>query len=520
LIAALIRELFNIGQDADADAALEQLSGALRALGSSLGDSEFRYQLGSLAGVLGFPILNDPLQSPDPERRRDRTFLSLERLLLNVSSVTPLLIVLEDLHWADTLSLSFIERLVRRAGDNQTADRCALFLSVTRPAEVAGSDLASLLERIAQPPHLTLALRSLDMEESGFLVRDLLEGTDLPHDVLSLILERAQGNPFFVEEILRSFIDDGTLAREPDTGSWTMTRTVAEMNVPHAVQGVMAARLDRLPPEDKHIARRAAIIGRTFWQRLLAEVAAADTSAETVDVEGPLSHLEARQLALRLGESQAVEDWEWAFRYVLAQEVAYDSVTKAVRRRVHAKVAQWLEANAVGQTESSIPLIAYHYAQADVRDKAVIYLRQAGDQAAAHFANDDAIGTFGQALELLGRVDQEPVWIRDQRYALLLGREAVYALLGQREEQAADLVALARLAEESENDTWRGEVALRQAAYYEAISEFVSAQMAAHRAATWAEEASEPRQHIKALIAEARALWRQTNTNCVAKSRV
>jgi predicted ATPase len=299
LVADLMRELFNIGQDADSDAALGQLSDALRALGSDWSESEFRFQLGSLAGVLGFPILDDPLQSLDPERRRDRTFLSLERLLLRVSGATPLLIVLEDLHWADALSLSFLERLVQRAGDNHEGDCCALLLSVTRPAEDADSDLGNLLARMGESPHQTLVLRCLDAEECDCLVCGLLEGADLPEDVLSLVLERAQGNPFFVEEILRSFIDDGTLTREKNTGRWKMTRTVAEMHVPDAVQGVMAARLDRLPREDKHIAHRAAIIGRTFWERLLAEVTAAEVAAETADVEGPLSHLEARQLVLR-----------------------------------------------------------------------------------------------------------------------------------------------------------------------------------------------------------------------------
>jgi class 3 adenylate cyclase/tetratricopeptide (TPR) repeat protein len=509
LVADLMRELFNIGQDADADAALGQLSDALRALGSDWTESEFRFQLGSLAGVLGLPILDDPLQSLDPERRRDRTFLSLERLLLRVSAATPLLIVLEDLHWADSLSLSVIERLVQRAGDNHTGDRCALFLSITRPAEEAESELSDLLERMSQPPHQALVLCSLDTEECGCLVGGLLEGADLPQDVLSLVLERAQGNPFFVEEILRSFIDDGTLTRETDTGLWKLTRTVAEMHVPDAVQGVMAARLDRLPPEDKHIVHRAAIIGRTFWERLLAEVTAAEVAAETADVEGPLSHLEARQLVLRLGESHVLEDWEWSFRYVLAQEVAYDSVTKAVRRRVHASVAQWLEDNTVGRTESSIPLIAYHYTRADIRDKAVTYLRQAGEQAAAHFANDDAVDYFTRALALLDRVDAEAAWIREQRYAVLLGREGVYALLGRREEQAGDLTILRDLAEEGADARWRAEVALRYAAYYEATSEFKRAQVAAHEGAAWAEEASEPRQRVKALIAEGRALWRQ-----------
>ncbi len=508
VIADLMRELFGVGSDVSSDRALDLLSEGLRALGADLVEDELRYQLASLAGVLGVSLADDPLTSLKPERRRDRIFLSLERLLLRVSAATPLLIIVEDLHWADGLSLSFVQRFIQSFNQVRSGDGAGLLLSITRPAEDRESLLAEVLDQMAAPPHDALVLEPLDRDQADMLVHRLLGRADLPPGLLSLVLERAQGNPFFVEEILRSFIEDGTLTRDSGTDGWQITRRTAEVDVPDAVQGVMAARMDRLPAEDKHVAQHAAIIGRTFWQRLLAEVAIRDETADKAAIELPLSRLESRQLVVRLGESQVLEDWEWLFRYVLAQEVAYESVTKAVRRRVHGQVARQLEWTMADEADASVSLIAYHYEQAQVADKAVEYLRRAGEQAAGHFANEDAVDTFTRALRLLKRVDREHDWIEEQRYALLLGREGVYALLGRREEQAEDLAELTLLAGDIGDYGWRAEVALRHAAYYEAVSEFSSARMAAETAVDWARRASQPRQQVKALIAQARALWR------------
>jgi class 3 adenylate cyclase/tetratricopeptide (TPR) repeat protein len=509
LIADLMRVLFNVGSDTSAAAALEQLTRRLRSLDPAVDETEFRYRLGSLAGVLGLSLPDDPLQLLDPEQRRDRTFLSLERLLLAASAAAALIIVVEDLHWADALSLSFIERLIHVMERGLIRDRAALLLIISRPAEDHEAPLARVLERVAQPPHHTLAIRPLDAPQLNTLVTQLLEHAGAVVNILSFVVERAQGNPFFAEEMIRSLIEDGTLVDDPATGGWRATRTVAEVQVPDTVQGVLAARLDRLPPDDKRIVQHAAIIGRTFWQRLLTETTAGrkDTRPSAA-VEAALPHLETRQLVLRLSQSQIADDWEWIFRHVLTQEVAYASVPKAVRRRVHCQVARALETHAGDQAGSFIPMIAYHYERGDVPEKALEYLRRAGEQAAAQFANADAVGYFSRALALLEQAGQEPGREREQRCALLLGREGAYGLLGERESQAADLERLVALADEMDDDRRRAAVALRQAAYYEATSDFPAALEAAQEAVEWAEQAGDPNK-IEGLIAWGRALLRQ-----------
>lgn len=508
-IAELMRGLFNLGSDASPADVVRQLHEALPALDPAADEAEFRYRLGSLAGVLGFSLPDDPLQGLDPEQRRDRTFLSLERLFLAASAAAPLVIVVDDLHWADALSFSFVERLVQTIGHGGICDRSALVLLISRPAEESDSALARIMEQMARPPCQVLTLTPLDTTQSNALIAKLVGEAALPPALVSLILERTQGNPFFVEEMLRSLIENGTLVHDPEADRWRTTQTVAQIEVPDSVQGVLAARLDRLPTDDKYVLQRAAIIGRTFWQRLLSEVSAGSGGFKGATVEMVLARLEERQLILRLGESQIADDWEWIFRHVLAQEVAYASVTREVRRRIHAQVARRLESYAGEQTASLIPLIAYHYERGAVPDRALEYLRRAGEQAAAQFANESAVDYFGRALAALEQVDRSPAWVREQRYALLLGRESVYGLMGQREAQAADLAGLKTLADEMGDDRRRAEVARRHAVYYEAISDFPAALAAAQEAVRRAEQAGDPCQKVEGLIDWGIALWRQ-----------
>lgn len=511
LVAGLLRAVFKMSEDIDATTAGERLRDGLHALDPTLDEPEFRYRLGSLASVLGLALPDDPLLGLEPEQRRDRTFLSLERTLLAVVAGAPHLIVIEDLHWADALSLAFIERLVQSAARGPAGGRGAMLLALSRPPETAGSHLARVLAHMAGPPHNTMALPRLDRTQAGALVTALLDQS-IPADLLALVVEHAQGNPFFVEEILRSFLEDNVLVLDPTSGRWRVTRVVADVKVPTTVQDVLAARLDRLSHGDKQIVQHAAIIGRTFWQRLLAEIVAPTHDRQSLEVvETALEGLEARQFVARLGESQIAHDWEWVFQHVLIQEVAYAGVLKAVRRRVHRQVAQWLEAHVCERTGFLIPLIAYHYERGDVPAKAVEYLRRAGGQAAAQFANADAVSYFSRAVALLEQVDDSPVPVRQQHYALLLGREGVYGLLGEREAQTADLAQLQALADEMDDDRRRAEVALRHAAYNEAIGDFPAALVAAQAAILSAERAGDGHHALTGRIAWGRALWWQGN---------
>jgi tetratricopeptide (TPR) repeat protein len=500
-VADLVRELFGIGRDANTPTILERLSEGLRELDPTTSETEFNYRLGSLANVFGIPLADDPLQALGPEQYRDRTLLSLERLLLASSAAAPLLIVVEDLHWSDALSILFMERLMRMVRHDLTDGHTALLLSISRPAEDAESPTARLLEQMTQPPHQTLALCPLASEEVSLLITELLEGADLPRDLVSLVLERAQGNPFFVEEILRSFMEDGTLARDAGTGTWQVTRAVDTAHVPHTVEDVLAARLDRLPAEDKRMAQNAAIIGRVFWQQLLVEVTDPQQDRPAA-VEASLARLEVRQWVTRLATSQITDDWEWVFRHVLIQEVAYAGVARVVRRRVHSQVARWLEARMGDRTGNLVPLIAYHYERGGEPKKAFEYLNRAGEQAAANFANTEAIAYFSRALDLISEASHA------ERYALLLSRENVYHVQGDRGGQSQDLAALEKLAE-TLDDKQRAEVALRQARYAEATGNFPSAIAAARTAIQLAQAGQTTGLEAEGYLAWGRALWRQ-----------
>jgi predicted ATPase len=445
------------------------------------------------------------MQGLNPEQRRDRTFLSLERILDTASANTPLLILIDDLQWADVLSLGFTDRLIQMIGANAAHNRSAMFLFLCRPIEELETTLGQLLAQLTKAPHRTLRLAALDANQSERLVAALLD-QHMPADLLHLVIEHAQGNPFYVEEVLRSFIEDGTLYWEKTVGEWQVTRAVSDVRIPASVQDVLAARIDRLPPNDKRITQRAAIIGRTFWQHLLMQI------VEVKNVESTLLLLEMRQLADRLSQSQIAEDWEWVFRHILIQEVAYAMVPKAVRRSVHQQIAHYLEAQVGEQATFLFPLIAYHYEQGNLPQKAIEYLYKAGEQAAARFANEDTVDYFTRAITLLDKLPKEArraATVKEQQYALLLGREGVFRLLAQHDAQANDLVQLQALADELDNNHYRAEVALRFANYYDATSDFSAALIAAQNAVRWAEQAADPARKVEGLIAGAQALWRR-----------
>jgi len=502
LLVEVMHSLFTIGRDMSRETAVSQLTSRLRHLQPDLDEAEFRYQLGSLAGILDLPLADNPLHPLDPEQRRDRTFLSLERVLLAAAAEAPLLIILDDLHWADILSLAFLERILNMVAHQLFTDQAVMLLILSRPAEDPHLALDQLLAELAQPPHQHLQLNVLNENQSERLITGLLNQA-LPIDLSALITAHAQGNPFYVEELIRSFIEDGTLHEDEETGHWHVTRAVADVRVPGSVQDIIAARLDRLPLQNKRITQHAAIIGRTFWQQLLAEITEFDS------VEPTLLLLELRQLADRLSQSQIAEDWEWVFRHVLIQEVAYATVPRQTRRHIHRQVAAALEEQLDEHTNFLLPLIAYHFEEGDVPEKAIGYLSRAGEQAAAQFANEEAIDYFSRALALLGKAAGEGTLSeaqQSQHYSLLCDRAEVYHLTGRRDEQKADLDALQELADTNGR---RAEVALKLAAYYQAISDFPTAVMQAKTAVAHAEQANAPHQKAEGLNEWAFALVRQ-----------
>lgn len=501
-IAELIRGLFNLSRESDTITAVNHLNAALDILEPNITESERSYQIGSLASILGIVLANDPMANLEPEQRRDRTYLSLERIFIAAAKLSPLLILIDDLHWADVLSLDFMSRLLQLIAQKELEDGQAFMLVLSRPAENPSSSLSQVQTLLGQPPFSTTHLVNLDTEQAGSLITQLLD-QEMPADLRDMIIDQAQGNPFYVEEVLRSLIEDGTLKKN---GSWKITQNVADIRIPPSVQDVLAARIDRLAPEDKVITQQAAIIGRIFWQDILNRITESDT------VEPTLLLLELRQLADRMNESKLAEDWEWVFNHGLIQEVAYSSVPRSMRRTVHEQVAILLEEQLGDQTAFLIPLIANHYEQAEITDKAVEYLGRAGKQAGDQFANQEAVSFFSRGLRLLDSQEETVFLTRkqlQQKYDLLLGRVKAYHLMGLRTEQKSDLNKLDFIAKRLKNAEKQATVALEFATYYEMTSDFATAVSKATEAADLAKAANAPDLLVSSYTAQALSLARQ-----------
>jgi len=217
----------------------------------------------------------------------------VETLLGSAAAVRPLVVVCEDLHWADPSSLELLEHLLA------LTDRSSLlFLCVFRP--VREHPCWALRERIAAEAgyrHADLRLSSLTTAESQSLVSNLLWIDELPPVLKGRILDRAEGNPFYLEEILRSLIDQGAIVQDPASGHWQATVEVERIRIPDTLEGVLVARIDRLEEETRRVLQLASVIGRIFLYRVLAEIAAASAAAhEQLQLEQRLGALQREDL--------------------------------------------------------------------------------------------------------------------------------------------------------------------------------------------------------------------------------
>jgi class 3 adenylate cyclase len=322
------------------------------------------------------------------EAFRDRLFAVLERLLLALAKQRPVVLMLEDLHWADHSSLELLEHLFRLITQAPIA-----FVLLSRPKrEAAGNweKLGPALEGY-RPYFLEIPLKPLSGEASGDLVRGLLEGSMLPPRLAEVILNKSEGNPFFVEEVLRSLIERGVLAR--DDGAWKVTSLIENIQVPDTLQGVLLSRLDRLPEETKRVIQKAAVIGRVFLFRVLEHMASEETSLE--------SQMALLEEAALVREQARVPEIEYVFHHALAQEVAYQTLLAPARKLLHQKVGKAMESLFAERIDQYRALLAYHFFKGEDWAKAFEYSGGEADAAVQLYAYAEAREHYHLALESL-----------------------------------------------------------------------------------------------------------------------
>lgn len=309
----------------------------------------------------------------------------------------PLVLIMEDLHWADSATLELVAQVATLASFEPLLIVCVLRPDRRAPSwqlvDRLSASLGSAFERIDLEP--------LDADASRELLGNLLQIEDLPETVRAQILERSEGNPFYLEEVLRSLIDSGQVVRDGDR--WRATQSIAEAKIPETLAGVLSARIDRLPEVTKRVAQTAAVIGRVFQHRVLESVLAAAPATERIDhIEPHIATLSYEQL---VRERTRDPEREYIFKHALTCAAAYELLLRSRRRDLHARCGTALESLFADRRDEFAAMLAHHFAEADD-------LQRARDYSLTAAANARRLFAIREELEhrerILGILDRSP----------------------------------------------------------------------------------------------------------------
>ncbi|OGG43891.1 MAG: hypothetical protein A3F84_04610 [Candidatus Handelsmanbacteria bacterium RIFCSPLOWO2_12_FULL_64_10] len=317
----------------------------------------------------------------DPQQRRGEIFDALRRFILRAAQAQPQVLVFEDLHWMDRATEEFLAFLV----DSLPANRVLLVVTYR-------TGYAHPFEE--RTYHTRLALTALSAEESAQMAQAMLAAEGLPEDLKALIVRKAEGNPFFVEEVVKSLQEVGAIQRAGDR--YELVRRLDEIFVPDTIQGVIMARIDRLEEAPKKTLQLASVIGREFTRRLLDRIA--DTQGPTEDL---LRELKAIEL---IYEKDLFPELAYMFKHALTHDVAYNSLLVQRRKELHHVIGRAIEELYADRLAEQYEMLAYHFSKAEAWDKALDYLLKGAEKAARSFANREAVSLYDQALEVAGHL--------------------------------------------------------------------------------------------------------------------
>ena len=458
-------------QERDAPRAIrERVAGKLLML-----DRALEPLLTPLLALLDVPIEEAAWDTLDPPQRRQRTLEAVKRLLLRESQIQPLLLIFEDLHWIDTETQALLDGLI----ESLPTARILLLVNY-RPEYQHGWGSKTYYTQLRIDP--------LPPESAEELLTALL-GQDRTLDPLKRVLiGRTEGNPFFLEESVRTLVETQVLVGE--RGAYRMTKAPDAWQIPATAQAILAARIDRLAPEDKRLLQAASVIGKDMPFALLEAIA--DMPEDSL--RRRLSHLQAAEF---LYEASLFPDLEYTFRHALTHEVAYGSVLQERRRMLHARIADAIEALYPERLIEQIERLAHHSLRGEVWGRAVGYLRQAGAKASARSANRETVTCFEQALEASARLPETRETAEqgiDLRFDLC---NALY-FYGELERCAELLREAERLARTLDDHRRLGWVYLLMSQNFFAMDEAAPQRAAAEQARTIGQTQGDLRLHIAA----------------------
>ncbi len=412
----LLHSYFRIAREDDERTRREKVTGRIIALDRSLEDT-----LPYLLSLLGIVEGDDPLAQMDGQIKKRRTLEAIKRIMLRESLNQPLMVIFEDLHWIDEQTQELLNLLADSIGT-------AKFLLLVNYRPEYSHQWNS------KTYYTQLRLDPLGKESAEEMLSALLgDGKDLI-PLKRLIIERTEGTPFFMEELVQALFEDGVLQRN---GAVKLARSMNAVKAPATVQAVLASRIDRLPQEDKELLQTVAVLGREFPLGLVQRV----TLKPDDELERRLARLQAGEF---IYEQPATDDIEYIFKHALTQEVVYNALLVERRKLLHERAGEALESMFAGQLDDHLGDLARHYSRSDNVSKAVDYLGRAGQQAMQRSLHAEAISSLTAAIELLPRLPDSPERIQRELLLQLAIGPALFASKGRAAPETERAYARAR----------------------------------------------------------------------------
>jgi predicted ATPase/class 3 adenylate cyclase len=498
------------------DESKEKTSSRLQQQAEALWGDEMADYYPDLATFLGLPLapaFAEQVKHLDADGLRQQFFLTIRSWIEQLAHEGPLIITFSDMHWADTTSLDLLKYCLPLCDYLDL-----LWLCVFRPDR--RSTVWEFSHHVeTEYPHrqLSLSLSPLDIEESLEMIHRMVGEDALPAETEYLIADKAEGNPLFIQELIRSLIDNGILVREtiPNDGeeesavSWHATQAVTSLSLPDSLQGLLMARIDRLTPTEQLLLQRAAVIGPVFWSKVLRAIC--------TDLDNLKTHLTALQRTQLIAERGRVPDLgvEYYFKSNLVRDAAYDSILVSQRRTYHLAIAEYLER----QLEIEPPLqdqglylsaLVTHYHEAQKRVKELEYTLKNAERSKEIYANAEASQHYTRALALLEQLEEEAkdpkrrYAFKTQRFQILMGRHKVYHLMAEFDKMRFDAERLLPLARElSDDPAWLIDALLHQPGVgdYQNRDEVEGGMELAQEALTLSQQLGDKRRELESLIA-------------------
>lgn len=383
------------------------------------------------------------IQYLDAVQLRQQIFLAVRDFLVAEAHLQPLLLILEDLHWADQASLDLLSFLL-----DSVKQAPLLIVAISRP--IQEGTLSKITDWVAQnlpDSYCQLHLHSLSHDQSERLLFQLLETTMIPDALCDQILQRAAGVPFYMEEILRMLIDQGILQREGSHWKLASEVDINALGVPETLEGLILARFDRLSEDQRRVLQVASVIGLQFSLPVL------QMALQPMDKDSlmaALAHLSEREFVNPMPDSPYTE---YTFRHTLMSDAIYKTMLKKERSELHGRVGEAIETIYAQQLEGQVEILARHFSWSPMYDQALHYLILAGQKAMRAYANEQARQHFEQAMELLSKVPYQPY----QALQVRAGLGDVLAFTGEYNLARDQYQAALQLISEPESGLFTGE---------------------------------------------------------------